>query len=78
MDDETKSPRERVANFRKYLESINFESQGMGTIDQAVADWAREQGFPEAAMGGRRHRKGTKRSKGRNGRTGRKTRSYKK
>jgi hypothetical protein len=74
VDDTTLSSYQRVAAFRAYLVSINFESLGQGTIDQAVANWAAEKGFPEAAMGGRRSRR-TRRSKGRKGR---KTRSHKK
>lgn len=75
VDNTSKTPRERVANYRRYLESIGFESQGMGTIDQAVANWAYQQGFPELAMGGRRSRKGSRKVKKSKGR---KTRSYKK
>lgn len=83
IDNASKSPHERVENLRKYLESIDFESQRMGTIDQAVANWAKEKGFPEAAMGGRRSRstqraKAKAKAKTSHGRKGRKTRRYKK
>jgi hypothetical protein len=64
VDDPTKSEFERVQNFRAYLKSIDFEGQGMGTIDQAVADWAYEKGFdPGTYMGGRRSGRKYKRSK---------------
>ena len=75
VDDPTKGESERVANFKAYLRSINWESKGkgMGTIDQTAAYWAQEKGFdPATYMGGKRsgrkhkHSKKTRRHKSKN------------
>uniref|UniRef100_A0A6C0ANX8 Uncharacterized protein n=1 Tax=viral metagenome TaxID=1070528 RepID=A0A6C0ANX8_9ZZZZ len=50
IDDPNSSPNNRVANFRNYLISIDWETRNMGSIDQTVANWAMENGFPEAAF----------------------------
>ena len=82
VDDPNKSPNDRVEAFRKYLESIRWQTKGMGTIDQQVANWAMAQGILDQAMGGRRSRKIhiTRRAKTKKsyGRKARKTRRYKK
>jgi hypothetical protein len=64
VDDPTKGEFERLNNFKAYLRSIDWESKGMGTIDQAAANWAQQMGFsPSTYMGGRRSGRNHKRSK---------------
>jgi hypothetical protein len=73
-DDPSKSPSERLNLYRRYLESTGTDQN---RITQMLADWAYAQGFPELAMGGRRSRKGVKRSRKVKKSKGRKTRSHK-
>ena len=62
-DDPNQTPSERIDAFRKYLVLTDWESRGMGSIDQRVVDWAMEHGLGDAAMGGRRSRKRVNRSR---------------